>query len=92
MVHDTQIDYYGKRVATCSSDKSVKVYDIQGQEQRHCANLIGHDAEVWSVAWAHPKFGSLLASGGFDNKIIVWKEEQDGTWSMVSAPGCCFHA
>lgn len=30
MVHDTTIDYYGKRIATCSSDKLVKIYDVLG--------------------------------------------------------------
>lgn len=27
-VHDAQIDYYGKRIATCSSDRTIKVFDI----------------------------------------------------------------
>ncbi len=30
MVHDTQLDYYGRRMATCSSDRSVRVYGIGG--------------------------------------------------------------
>lgn len=28
VVHDAKLDYYGKLVATASSDKSVKVYEI----------------------------------------------------------------
>ncbi len=28
MVHDAQLDFYGKRLATCSSDRTVKVFDI----------------------------------------------------------------
>ena len=27
-VHDAQMDYYGKRIATCSSDRTIKVFDI----------------------------------------------------------------
>ena len=26
--HDAQLDYYGKRLATCSSDRTVRVYDV----------------------------------------------------------------
>ena len=25
MVHDAQLDYYGKKLATCSSDRTIKV-------------------------------------------------------------------
>lgn len=131
MVHDAAFDYYGKRLATCSSDCCVKVFDVVGEQVRgegregragggcsgaalgrlpfaglarcccllelrrsalpwpahclsleqqephsalnvsltspsrqvtHLADLSGHEGPVWQVAWAHPKFGSLLAS------------------------------
>lgn len=33
--HDAQLDYYGKRLATCSSDRMVKVFDVvDGEPQR----------------------------------------------------------
>ena len=33
--HDAQLDYYGKRLATCSSDRTVKVFDVvDGETQR----------------------------------------------------------
>jgi protein transport protein SEC13 len=32
--HDAQLDYYGKRLATCSSDRSVRIFDVvEGQQQ-----------------------------------------------------------
>jgi protein transport protein SEC13 len=40
---------------------------------------------VWQVAWAHPKFGSYLASGSYDGSVIVWKEEQQGGRSLKPA-------
>eukprot|EP00112_Aurelia_sp_Birch-Aquarium-sp1_P002000 Seg122.3 transcript_id=Seg122.3/GoldUCD/mRNA.D3Y31 product="Protein SEC13" protein_id=Seg122.3/GoldUCD/D3Y31 len=75
MIHDAQMDYYGKRLATCSSDRSVKVYEVIGSNQRLMANLRGHDGPVWQVAWAHPMFGNLLASCSYDRKVIIWKEQ-----------------
>lgn len=39
--HDAQFDYYGKRLATCSSDRSIKVYDVSGSEYKYLAELKG---------------------------------------------------
>ena len=35
------------------------------------------------MAWAHPKFGSLLASCSFDNRVLIWKEVADNVWQQV---------
>lgn len=32
MVHDAAFDYYGKRLATCSSDRSIKVFEVVGEQ------------------------------------------------------------
>jgi len=34
-----------------------------------------HSGPVWQVAWAHPKFGHILASRSYDGKVIIWKEQ-----------------
>jgi len=28
MIHDAQLDYYGKRLATCSSDRTVRIFNV----------------------------------------------------------------
>lgn len=43
---------------------------------------IRHEGPVWQVAWAHPKFGSLLASCSYDGRVLVWKESPTG-WMKV---------
>lgn len=83
MVHDAQLDYYGKRLATCSSDRTVKVFDLAGDQRTLIADLRGHDGPIWQVSWAHPRYGSLLASASFDHRVIIWKEGQDGQWMQV---------
>nr|XP_042905535.1 protein SEC13 homolog [Parasteatoda tepidariorum] len=82
MIHDAQMDYYGIRLATCSSDKTVKIFDVRSGSQKIVATLKGHDAPVWQVAWAHPMFGVMLASCSYDRKVIIWKET-DGTWENI---------
>lgn len=42
MQHDAQLDYYGKRLATCSSDRTIKVYDVTGEVQNNEQLLTGY--------------------------------------------------
>eukprot|EP00899_Mesostigma_viride_P021187 jgi/Mesvir1/2906/Mv13977-RA.1 len=86
MVHDVQMDYYGKRMATCSSDRTIKVFDVSRDPQVHIADLTGHDGPVWQVAWAHPKFGSILASCSYDRRVIIWKETENGWTNVYQTP------
>lgn len=37
---------------------------------------------MWQLAWAHPMYGSLLASCGYDKKVIIYKET-NGTWGKI---------
>ncbi|GAB0194375.1 protein SEC13 [Grus japonensis] len=82
MIHDAQMDYYGTRLATCSSDRSVKIFDVRNGGQILIADLRGHEGPVWQVAWAHPMYGNILASCSYDRKVIIWKEE-NGTWEKT---------
>ncbi|TEB17859.1 protein transporter SEC13 [Coprinellus micaceus] len=91
MIHDAQLDYYGKRLATCSSDRTVKVFDVVDGDTTRSTNgqtLKGHTGPVWQVAWAHPKFGHILASCSYDGKVLIWKEQQgqgpsSGGWIKI---------
>ncbi|KAK2630745.1 hypothetical protein QOZ80_6AG0536560 [Eleusine coracana subsp. coracana] len=74
VVHDVAMDYYGKRIATASSDSTIKIVGISGTTHQQLATLNGHQGPVWQVAWAHPKFGSMLASCSYDGRVIIWKE------------------
>lgn len=38
---------------------------------------------VWQVAWAHPKFGVLLASCSYDGKVIIFREAPQGQWTPI---------
>jgi len=35
------------------------------------------------LTWAHPRFGCLLASCGFDRKLCIWKDFGQGKWEKV---------
>ncbi|PSN33997.1 Nucleoporin seh1-B [Blattella germanica] len=75
LIHDVAYDYYGQRMATCSSDQFVKVWDQDEHENWHLtANWKAHSGSVWKVTWAHPEFGQVLATCSFDRTAAVWEE------------------
>lgn len=83
MIHDAQMDFYGTRLATCSSDRTVKIFEIQNGSHKLLATLNGHEGPVWQLCWAHPKFSNLLASCSYDKKVIIWKEVSLNHWEKV---------
>ena len=82
MINDAQMDHYGCRLATCSSDMSVRIYEVKNGAQTLAADLRGHEGPVWQISWAHPKFGSVLASCSYDRKVIIWNE-LNGQWAKA---------
>ncbi|XP_063951064.1 nucleoporin SEH1-like isoform X1 [Lytechinus pictus] len=75
LIHDVAFDFYGQRMATCSSDQSVQVWDLGEDGEWHCtASWKTHSGSVWRVTWAHPEFGQVLASCSFDRTAVVWEE------------------
>eukprot|EP00639_Heterosigma_akashiwo_P004307 CAMPEP_0194585914 /NCGR_PEP_ID=MMETSP0292-20121207/18076_1 /TAXON_ID=39354 /ORGANISM="Heterosigma akashiwo, Strain CCMP2393" /LENGTH=322 /DNA_ID=CAMNT_0039441533 /DNA_START=64 /DNA_END=1032 /DNA_ORIENTATION=+ len=83
MIHDAQFDYYAKKVATASSDRTIQIYDITDDVYNKSAVLTGHEGPVWQVAWAHPKYGVLLASCSYDGQVILHRESPPGVWSQI---------
>ncbi|XXQ39774.1 WD domain, G-beta repeat [Plasmodiophora brassicae] len=83
LIHDAQLDYFGSTLATASADRSIKIFDVSGKQHAHVADLKGHDGPVWSVAWSHPQFESLLASCSYDGRVIIWKNEGGASWPRV---------
>jgi len=82
-IHDAQLDFYGRKLATASSDATIKVWDVTVKESPNfVTDLRGHEGPVWQVAWAHPKYPGIMASCGYDRQIIIWKQEPS-RWVMA---------
>lgn len=75
LIHDVAYDFYGKRMATCSSDQKVKVWDQDEAGNWTCsASWKTHNGSVWKVTWAHPEFGQVRS---------MISAKCDETWCMV---------
>jgi len=75
LIHDVAYDFYGRRMATCSSDQTVKVWDQDDAGSWTCsATWKTHYGSVWKVTWAHPEFGQVIATCSFDRTAAVWEE------------------
>uniref|UniRef100_A0A914WFS4 SEH1L n=1 Tax=Plectus sambesii TaxID=2011161 RepID=A0A914WFS4_9BILA len=75
LVHHVAYDFHGKRIATCSSDQSVTVWDLnQNGVWVRSSSWKTHGGPVWKVIWAHPEFGQILATCSFDRSAHIWEE------------------
>jgi nucleoporin SEH1 len=86
-INDISFDYYGNRVATCSSDGTVKVWTLNQETGAwFSVDLKGHRDIVWRISWAHPEFGQIVASCSDDGFVKIWEEvdqevQENSKWS-----------
>ncbi|XP_017483750.1 PREDICTED: nucleoporin SEH1-like [Rhagoletis zephyria] len=75
VIHDVVFDYYGRRMATCSSDQTVKIWDEDELGKLTVSSSWkAHSGSIWRISWAHPEFGQVLATCSFDRTASVWEE------------------
>jgi nucleoporin SEH1 len=77
-IHDLAFDWYGNRLATCSSDQKIKVFDHINGKWSCTAEIRAHSGSVHKLSWAHPEFGQVLASCSSDRVVHIFEEQVDG--------------
>jgi len=81
-VLDIAYDFYGERMATCSMDKTIKVWELS----KHGSGSPDSPGGAWSlsgtvqldfvprrITWAHPEYGQILACCG-ESRVLVLEE------------------
>eukprot|EP01094_Clydonella_sp_ATCC50884_P016885 TRINITY_DN2858_c0_g1_i19.p1 TRINITY_DN2858_c0_g1~~TRINITY_DN2858_c0_g1_i19.p1 ORF type:complete len:326 (-),score=83.21 TRINITY_DN2858_c0_g1_i19:643-1620(-) len=77
LVHDIAYDFFGKRLATASSDRTIRLFERNAEGAwAEDGVLSGHKGSIWRVRWAHPEFGQVLVSCSYDGKVRVWEEKR----------------
>lgn len=76
LVTDASYDFYGLRLATCSLDQRIKIWQLDEANGTWSTedDWKAHDAAVSKISWAHPEFGSIIASSSFDRTVKVWEQ------------------
>ncbi|KAF9652668.1 WD40 repeat-like protein [Thelephora ganbajun] len=76
LVTDAAYDFYGLHLATCSLDQRIKVWKLDESTGEWISKDAwkAHDATVSKLSWAHPEFGSILASSSFDRTVKIWEQ------------------
>ncbi|KAF8217681.1 WD40 repeat-like protein [Mycena galopus ATCC 62051] len=76
LVTDASYDFYGLRLATCSLDQRIKLWQLEETNGSWALedDWKAHDAAVSKISWAHPEFGTIIASASFDRTVKVWEQ------------------
>ncbi|KAJ7600694.1 WD40 repeat-like protein [Mycena floridula] len=75
LVTDATYDFYGLKLATCSLDQKIKIWSVDEATGAWTVedSWNAHSAPISKLSWAHPEFGMILASGGFDKTVKIWE-------------------
>ncbi|KAF8231012.1 WD40 repeat-like protein [Tricholoma matsutake] len=76
LVTDVSYDFYGLRLATCSLDQHIKIWRLDERNGTWSVedDWKAHDGPVSKLSWAHPEFGSIIASSSFDRTVKIWEQ------------------
>jgi len=88
-VHDVSYNFYGNRMAICTSSQSISIWDSVeksdgGADQsgwRESARISNaHSGPIWRLDWAHPQYGEVFASCSEDRTISIWSCTKGNQW------------
>ncbi|TGO07174.1 hypothetical protein BTUL_0314g00020 [Botrytis tulipae] len=92
--HDSEIKNVayspsGQWLASCSRDKTIWIWEEIGEEGEDefetVAVLQDHKADVKCVCWRKDDGnGEVLASGSYDDTILLSREDGEGDWETVA--------
>jgi WD40 repeat protein/serine/threonine protein kinase len=60
----------GRRLATGGEANTVKIWDVQNGQPLH--TLLGHNGDVYTVAFSPDEDGRWVASAGEDSAVKIW--------------------
>ncbi|KAK4528658.1 hypothetical protein GAYE_SCF62G6603 [Galdieria yellowstonensis] len=74
-VQDIAYDYYENRLVTVSINREICIWKKKEKWYR-MYRWKAHEGPVFTVSWSHPCFKSILATGSYDKRVIIWEEPE----------------
>lgn len=71
--NDIKADFYGNKLGVAFLSGEVGIYNTNNDTLTKIQSIKEHIGPVSKIDFSHPKFGTLLLSGGFDKKVILSK-------------------
>ena len=82
---DVAFNFFGTRLASCSEDRHIVVLRLNDQEEWvESSQWEAHDSAILALSWAHPEFGTLLASSSSDCQVIIWEEVEEDMLNQIT--------
>jgi protein transport protein SEC13 len=70
---DIETDFYCRNLAVGSSSGKIYIYEKNNGNASKISEIIAHIGPIYKLSWSHPSYGPILASCGFDKKVILFK-------------------
>lgn len=69
-------------IASCSQDRRVVIWTSDDTINWTPTTLHTFDDVIWNVSWSLT--GNILSVSGGDNKVSLWRENNEGQWVCIS--------
>jgi protein transport protein SEC13 len=70
-----ETDFYCRKLAVGTSLGKIYIFENINGATSKTSEIIAHVGPIYKLSWSHPSFGPILASCGFDKKVILFKIE-----------------
>ena len=70
-----ETDFYCRKLAIGTSLGKIYIFENINGATSKTSEIIAHVGPIYKLSWSHPSFGPILASCGFDKKVILFKIE-----------------
>ena len=71
-VHDVSYSFYGDQMAVCTSSQSIGIWEKKDDWVEVHRIAHAHSGPIWRLDWAHPEFGTVIASCSEDRTVSIW--------------------
>lgn len=93
-VHDVAFDYYGARLAVCTSSLKIIIFGREADDNAWEETAVitmprgkGHMGPIWRLSWGGPEYGEPLASCSEDCTVMIWTDRAGRPSGRASSSG-----